>query len=273
MTANAGYLFYKKSFEVFSDEDWKKIASGEIKEKRDNDSKKVKSKLENDLDGINHKIETLKPTFHSSELVMPGIKTIKLKTTNPGLLIGSGYSHETGIENEFKIGFFFDHTTGLPVIPGSSVKGVLRSVFPRPYDSREKQAQKRNYLKSRLKDNPDTDLDVLEKAVFEGIGDQGKRIPLSRRDVFFDAVIIKTMGDSGKIFGKDSITPHKDPLKNPIPLKFLKVLPGVDFMFQFRLSDQGGVSAENKKKLFETILCHIGVGAKTNVGYGQLVKA
>src|SRR5690554_3416875 len=51
----------------------------------------------------------------------------ELYTTYPGLLIGSGYQHESGGENEFKIGFFFDYTTGLPQIPGSSVKGVLRS--------------------------------------------------------------------------------------------------------------------------------------------------
>jgi len=52
-------------------------------------------------------------------------------TVYPGLLAGSGYAHETGTKEEFKLGFFFDHTTGLPIIPGSSVKGVLRSVFPK----------------------------------------------------------------------------------------------------------------------------------------------
>ncbi|MEZ4966913.1 MAG: RAMP superfamily CRISPR-associated protein [Saprospiraceae bacterium] len=66
------------------------------------------------------------------ELLPPLGKTehsFRLKTTYPGLLIGSGYQHETGAEGELKLGFFFDHTSGLPVIPGSSVKGVLRSVF------------------------------------------------------------------------------------------------------------------------------------------------
>lgn len=53
-----------------------------------------------------------------------------LETTYPGLLIGTGYSHETGTAGEFKLGFYFDHTSGLPVIPGSSIKGILRSAFP-----------------------------------------------------------------------------------------------------------------------------------------------
>ncbi|HAL64476.1 MAG TPA: hypothetical protein DCP10_02770, partial [Bacteroidales bacterium] len=56
------------------------------------------------------------------------------KTTYPGLLIGSGYTHEAIFDSKneeaFKIGFFFDHTTGMPCIPGHSVKGVLRNAFP-----------------------------------------------------------------------------------------------------------------------------------------------
>ena len=48
-----------------------------------------------------------------------------LVTTYPGLLIGSGYSHEVHGKDGLKLGFYFDHTTGLPIIPGSSVKGVL----------------------------------------------------------------------------------------------------------------------------------------------------
>ena len=63
---------------------------------------------------------------------------ILLNTTYPGLLIGSGYIHEIGstnIENELKLGFFFDHTTGLPIIPASSVKGLLRSAFKKAVDN------------------------------------------------------------------------------------------------------------------------------------------
>ena len=58
--------------------------------------------------------------------------SFELTTTYPGLVLGTGYSHETGTEGEFKLGFYFDWTTGLPVIPGSSVKGILRAAGPRP---------------------------------------------------------------------------------------------------------------------------------------------
>jgi len=54
---------------------------------------------------------------------------IELTTVYPGLLIGSGYPHESSVIGELKLGFHFDYTTGLPVIPGSSIKGVLRDAF------------------------------------------------------------------------------------------------------------------------------------------------
>jgi CRISPR-associated protein Cmr6 len=73
----------------------------------------------------------------------------------------------------------------------------------------------------------------------------------------------------------DSITPHGDnPLKNPLPITMLKIAPGCEIEFRFRLVDSvvdGKVfKKEDKLKLFENILKTVGVGAKTNVGYGQL---
>ena len=53
----------------------------------------------------------------------------ELKTTYPGALIGSGLVHGVGDDHEIKIGFQFDYVSGLPYIPGSSVKGILRSMF------------------------------------------------------------------------------------------------------------------------------------------------
>jgi CRISPR-associated protein Cmr6 len=70
--------------------------------------------------------------------------------------------------------------------------------------------------------------------------------------------------------GLDYITPHKDgPLKNPTPLPFLKILPGVTVNFQFQLHDGYYLKAKGKLELFRKILLDFGVGAKTNVGYGQ----
>ena len=67
----------------------------------------------------------------------PSMKGLALQTTYPGLLTGTGMSHQTGSKGESKLGFAFDPCTGLPYLPGSSVKGMLRSSFPQKVNSQK----------------------------------------------------------------------------------------------------------------------------------------
>lgn len=183
-----------------------------------------------------------------------------LETIYPGLLIGSGYNHEfDGNEEAFKIGFFFDHTTGMPIIPASSVKGVLRSAFKHP-----------EYIIDLLNENDIKDIDIsqLEQEIFVGKRSEKEFIPIPKRDVFLNAVPIESNNEGTRLLGSDYITPHKNALKNPTPIKFLKVLPQVMFKFQFILRD-GTICATAKESLFLQIILDLGIGAKTNVGYGQ----
>ena len=216
----------------------------------------------------------------------------ELTTSYPGLTIGTGYNHDTNNEGEFKIGFYFDHTTGLPVIPGSSVKGTLRSVFPQlSYDHPLKPAApnaiqnaKINYIASLF--NVDNDklkfVHELELVIFEGIdliatnsnfnnGKEDIEYLNSYRRIYFHHAFISAPASDSKIFALDYITPHKEPLKNPVPLPFLKIKPNVIFKFQFIFPESimSGVKSENVKNAFLKIINTIGIGAKTNVGYGQ----
>jgi CRISPR-associated protein Cmr6 len=243
--------------------------------------------------------------------------TFSLVTTYPGLLLGSGYGHEISAKGELKLGFFFDYTTGLPVIPGSSIKGVIRSVFPDikevkepfPYELKSETDKVRvAWLKAQLDNIDDTnfmkvhynpvDIKTLDKntiekyilltlEIFEGIKVYRQKKSIDKyysiyeRDIFHDAVI-KKAGNNNKIVGDDSITPHikenlsyeQSMLKNPVPIPFLKVLPNVTFAFNFNLNHSitlPVLTIINKTKLFQKILLTIGLGAKTNVGYGQFV--
>lgn len=216
---------------------------------------------------------------------------IEVQVQYPGLVSGIGTTHEAGIEGEFKLGVHFDYTHGMPVIYGSSVKGVLRSVFPTEKDKPEVRKVKAKYVKSILKEErfKDINVDKLRDRIFGGVieanKDNGTKSYLSiyERDVFFDAVIIKPYSKQSKngstiyrIFESDSITPHGDnPLKNPKPVTFMKIASGVTLEFRFDLKeskiDECTVAVEDKIKLFKQILLDIGVGAKTNVGYGQFV--
>ena len=77
---------------------------------------------------------------------------------------------------------------------------------------------------------------------------------------------------SNRILGDDYITPHKDEFSSPIPIKFLKVMPNVVFKFSFDLKDSKSLNITKKQKeeLFKSIILDLGVGAKTNIGYGAL---
>jgi CRISPR-associated protein Cmr6 len=152
-------------------------------------------------------------------------------------------------DNDVNMGFSFDFVTGQPYIPGSSVKGVLRSCFEQYPD-----------VVRKLTGCADLNMKALVQELFEG------------DDVFLDAVICR--GDvRGRLIGEDYITPHPDPLKDPKPVHLIKIMPGVGIEFRFipkPQEDTDMISAEAKVKLYKALLKLFGVGAKTNVGYGIL---
>lgn len=210
----------------------------------------------------------------------------ELEVIYPGLVTGIGINHEAKIEGEFKLGVHFDWTYGMPVIYGSSVKGVLRSwftefykgdidpidlmmdIFEGVYD-RDVKAEQEKYKEDWAKK-----VKKAENRIYK------LRRSIYKRDIFFDAVIVKTSKNGhGPILSSDSITPHGDnPLKNPVPITFLKVASACKLEFRFKLEDTVIVkdgrtltlTAAQKLDIFKDILTTVGIGAKTNVGYGQL---
>ena len=175
---------------------------------------------------------------------------LSFKIAYPGLITGIGLVHDSKkMDGAYNLGMHFDYTWGMPIVYGSSVKGVLRQYFKEFYEG-------------------NLDVDELIEDIFEG----GKK-SIYQRDIFFDAVITRTY-DNGHLLEDDSITPHGDnPLKEPTPITMLKIAPGCTIEFRFHLEDSkvksGELKKADKRKLFEKILKAVGVGAKTNVGYGQ----
>ena len=203
------------------------------------------------------------------EAISPQAHRFRMKTTYPGLLVGTGYAHEAekGADQCVKLGFSFDYVTGQPYVPGSSVKGMLKSCFTLGAAGEVLQAI------CALPDAPSKEaMDALETNIFGGPEGDG-------RDIFFDAVL-RSGDQNGLVMAQDYITPHgrgKEETKNPTPLMMMKVRPGVTFEFRFQLHDFEApgltVSAVQKKELFQTLVSLFGVGAKTDVGYGALVPA
>lgn len=275
---NLGYLYYKEYYkDIFEKNKDLKKRGNDVLEK--SDIKRLES------------INEIKD--------YEGIRKFYLKTTYPGLLVGSGYNHEIDKENnQFKLGFEFDYTTGLPIINGSSIKGLLRSAFCNDDDSLIE--EKRSYIKEVMKDLKipynDSDFKKITEEIFEGKS-EGQNISMYDRDIFFDAIIDKEETEKlmkeyknkeeFRILGEDYITKHGDNEQNieePNPIRFLKVMPNVVWCFQFALKDEYFAGkekeyAESKKKaytinakkrceLFKRIIIDLGLGAKTNAGYG-----
>ena len=175
----------------------------------------------------------------------------------PGVLVGLGYPHELSegpeqseLKGQISGGFMFDYVTGLPYIPGSSIKGIVRHIFDNACDNDEYL----QYLNS-ICENKFTE-EQLKEYIHEhfGMTDGGGT------DVFYDAYV--SGPDNIKDYiGLENITPHSNALKNPIPITMLKIMPGVLIKVAIKTDDKSFC-------VYKRILQDMGVGAKTNVGFG-----
>lgn len=243
---NISKLFYK---DYYQDVDFHYVLTG----------------AELDKDMVKRTIGKMNEEIKASTLeVIPSLSCIthsfSAKIAYPGLVTGTGLIHDSKkLDGAFNLGMHFDYTTGMPVVYGSSVKGVLCQYFKEFYEG-------------------EIDKEKLKKDIFSGEAVDGKSKSIYKRDIFFDAVIVEPYTDDSKqphLLEDDSITPHKEgTLKNPIPITMLKIAPGCKIEFRFQLHDSviDGFTFEkaDKLELFKKILKTVGVGAKTNVGYGQL---
>ena len=229
------------------------------------------------------------------------IDKIYFSVNYPGLLIGTGTTIEytpfnkEKKDNNFKTGLSFDYTTGLPYIPGSGIKGVIRDFFPQKiedknYSEKEKlKYQEQNEAKMELinqilKSNYSfEEIEKIKESIFDGRDfrekenlEEEKFLPIFKRDKFIEGRIL--VQDGKQILDKDYITPHKKILENPVPIQILKIVPETEIEILFQLNEtkifksEGNdiiITKEQKKNLFTEILSLTGLGAKTNVGYGH----
>ena len=213
--------------------------------------------------------------FHSFTRGYVHDDTFELIVLYPGLITGVGINHEAKVKGEFKLGIHLDYTTGLPVIYGSSVKGVLRDAF----ESDVEISVLKDLVPKSLHKNLD-DIDVkltkvnksLKDLMTEIFGEDKDKDERSvyKRDVFFDAIVCGMQDGQKSMLAADAITPHTaGPLKEPNPIGFVRIASGTSIRFRFRLVDST-LTIKEKLTLFKAILIAFGIGAKTNVGYGQL---
>lgn len=119
---NLNYYYYVKYYEKLN----------LMQPKSETTASALKESNQN-LTGYTASIRDLMPTLLDS--LAP--HKFELQTVYPGLLIGIGIAHGFNGKGEAALGLCLDYVTGMPYIPGSSVKGVLRSAFRHPEYIRE----------------------------------------------------------------------------------------------------------------------------------------
>jgi CRISPR-associated protein Cmr6 len=252
---NLHKLFYTNYFKTPVKEDGKFVFDGI-------------ERINNEIIGSNFESNHL-----NAQLLLIGNESFTLTTKYPGLLVGAGYDHETHSDKEFKLGFSFDFTTGLPIIPGASVKGILRSAFRKKVNNQEY-----GLVLALLQEiKKEIAFEQCVKLETELFGDtEENSISMSSRDIFHDAIIDPC--HTGLFMANDFITPHRNRnnpemsiYTNPIPLQLLKIKSNVPIRFQFEMKQRDNeiLTMEERRKFYEATLRLLGVGAKTRVGYGK----
>lgn len=212
------------------------------------------------------------------------IKGLNLKFSDD-LVLTSEWRMVVGLGNEsvYETSMALHHIYGIPYIPGSAIKGVVRSyIITEKFGKDDKEETDfKNAEKRALKDQGFCDIFGCPKNSFYNQSMQGKTI-------FFDALPL-----SKPQIEVDVMNPHYAPYysdssgevppadyHNPKPIFFLTV-EGAKFGFVIGINEkdnntiqQGKFSCEDPLsvacKWMKKALNEHGIGAKTAVGYGYM---
>lgn len=291
--ANLGYAFQAQDYY----ETETKVSDNKKTETKISDNNITETKISDNIKNIiNFKIncnlkEKIKKRKNDLENLIKrsglDIKnnSFKVRINYPGLVVGMSNPIMCGIvvDDEkgkikknvaFDTGFNFDYVTGLPYIPGSTIKGMLRASI----------IKYQNDVLEWLKENSNIIEVSLDELVNQIFGDEnnnegenvntkmkGNYTNVSDRDIFLDAIIIAC---EENILKSDYITPHPSMFENPKPIHILALKPDVQLQFHFLLSPRkiAGIDSEKRFELYKSLILDLGIGAKTNTGYGNLTE-
>ncbi len=164
----------------------------------------------------------------------------------------------TGLEHPLEVGFLWHHTLGVPYLPGSSVKGLVRT-----------------WVEEWLPEEAANE-DAVKRVFGSGAGDGGSSVGSV---IFFDALPCGRL-----LFEPDIMTPHYGPYykeeeppgdwNNPTPIPFLALGKKQRFIFFVapRTTDDAA-DCTLVLSWLEKALGVLGAGAKTAAGYGSFTRA
>ena len=189
------------------------------------------------------------------------------------LITGIGQTHPN------EVGMVFDHAMGIPFIPASSVKGIVRFAHiiklikseDQSYIESDKDGEYINEsnLGTNIPDIFGGDADIIENDKKKTKKWVGKVIFLDAYPVTVPDLHVDIMNPHYGDYYSDENgkTPPADYL-DPTPIKFLTVKQGTKFIFRALVPKDSDL-LEIVKTGFKNALKDEGVGAKTAVGYGR----
>lgn len=190
------------------------------------------------------------------------------------LLVGHG--NPSGSE----VGLTLHHTWGVPMIPGSAIKGVLAHHIAQHYGDRDDPERKAwagvLYDEARIQAGPGDHYRTIFGAPAWREDPEGAR---QGKLVFHDALYVPGSTPDDKPLARDVLTVHNkkyyddkgkqfpNDYDDPNPVAFLTVRPGARFCFVIEGEAEWLDIAES---LLREALDESGVGGKTSLGYGRL---
>jgi CRISPR type III-B/RAMP module RAMP protein Cmr6 len=170
------------------------------------------------------------------------------------------------------VGLHCDRTTGLPVIPGSAVKGVLSTwaCWAEHFD--EVTGEFREFTRDSIHRRRFTSEETKHAARI--FGDDSSTGSTEAGEVtFLGAFPVKP-----PVLELDIVTPHTDPQgkdRNPVPNPFLAIAAGTEWKFAFLAKPRGGSDSapllDQAASWLVECLEQSGIGAKTAAGYGRFL--
>ena len=176
-------------------------------------------------------------------------------TTEGVFFTGSGLEHPT------EVGFLWHPTLGVPYLPGSSVKGLVRSYATEWLGIEAQELQR----------------------IFGGAEKKGtQELPLELPGTVGSVAFLDVLPEGPVKLQAEIMTPHYSPYyqgqgqvvpgdwTSPTPIPFLAVASGQAFSFAvLPLASTDAEDAEKAMQWLEKALAYLGAGAKTAAGYGR----
>lgn len=192
------------------------------------------------------------------------------------LLIGHGNPAPTGV------GLTLGHTFGMPLLPGSGLKGLCAHYTQVVYgpDPGEAAAERAPFRGPRYDDKgrlvaPPGDVyrRLFGAPPTGGRDDDGARGEVIFHDAWLEAGPPPLARDVLAVHQPSYYTKGQAPVdhESPIPVSFLTVRPGARFTLALTSdADDAAKLLDLAKRLLSEALEHWGVGGKTAAGYGRL---